>query len=177
MSADAHAVFRDAASGGWQAHWKPVQHDTLFMGFSVVKGVTATCLMSCVDESELAYDQPISSVWPAFAGGGKQEITVADAVSHRAGLDRPTLGAMLSQLLTPASHDAGALDHVPRAGVRELESNASVGALGGSTSARRVGERRACSWRQGLTSIEEMAPASKKTTAVWVAFLRRFFCG
>lgn len=54
--AKTNTVFRDAASG-WLAQWRPVQRDTLFMGYSVVKGVAATCLMACVDNGEVAYDQ------------------------------------------------------------------------------------------------------------------------
>lgn len=54
--AKTNTVFRDAASG-WLAQWRPVQGDTLFMGYSVVKGVAATCLMACVDDGEVAYDQ------------------------------------------------------------------------------------------------------------------------
>ena len=57
-----NAVYR-ATGSGWQAKWQPVQQDTLFMGYSVVKGVAATCLMSCVDAGEVAYDQVL--------GGGR----------------------------------------------------------------------------------------------------------
>ena len=77
-------VFR-AAGSGWERAWTPVDGDTLFMGYSIVKGVAATCLMSSVDRGEVSYQQPVSAVWPAFAARGKGAVTVADAVSHRAG--------------------------------------------------------------------------------------------
>jgi CubicO group peptidase (beta-lactamase class C family) len=77
-------IFR-AAGSGWGRDWSPVDGDTLFMGCSAVKGVAATCLMSCVDRGEVSYQQAVSAVWPAFAARGKSAVTVADAVSHRAG--------------------------------------------------------------------------------------------
>ena len=46
-----------ALDSGWRVQWLPVQQDTLFMGFSVVKGVAATCLLSCVDKGEIDFLQ------------------------------------------------------------------------------------------------------------------------
>ena len=72
--------------------WQPVKEDTLFLCNSLTKGVTATAFMQLVDEGVIDIDEPVSSVWPEFAAKSndlclsKEKVTIADAVSHRAGL-------------------------------------------------------------------------------------------
>ena len=99
-------MFR-AAGSGWGRDWSPVDGDTLFMGYSVVKGVAATCLMSCVDRGEVSYQQPVSAVWPAFAARGKSAVTVADAVSHRAGAYITSVRALCACVRACATHARG----------------------------------------------------------------------
>ena len=123
-------VYR-AAGTGWGAEWRPVQPDTLFMGFSVVKGVAATCLLTAVDRGEVSYQHPVASVWPGFAGSGKLHVSVADAVSHRAGLSNPSSRAILSQLLASDGEGLAGVDH----------------GVGGGRS-----------WTEGIKSIEEATP-------------------
>ena len=113
-------VFR-AAGCGWRGKWEPVTPDTLFMGYSVVKGVAATCLMTCVDRGEVDYQQPVSKVWPGFGGGGKRHVRVADAISHRAGLSNLPLAVIPSLLLVVSESDS-VLDGMPRGdGRRDVE--------------------------------------------------------
>ncbi|MCW3039054.1 MAG: beta-lactamase family protein, partial [Solirubrobacterales bacterium] len=38
------------------------------------------------DRGAIAYDEPVATYWPAFAANGKADVTVADLLSHRAGL-------------------------------------------------------------------------------------------
>jgi CubicO group peptidase (beta-lactamase class C family) len=62
------------------------EHDTAAVMFSCTKGVLAICAYRLVQEGMLDLDAPIASYWPAFAEHGKSEITVRQAMSHRAGL-------------------------------------------------------------------------------------------
>jgi CubicO group peptidase (beta-lactamase class C family) len=65
---------------------RPVRADTLFASFSVTKGVAALALAQLVDRGLLDVDEPVAAVWPEFAANGKDAVTVAQAVSHQAGL-------------------------------------------------------------------------------------------
>ncbi len=64
----------------------PWQEDTLQLVFSGTKGLVAICLLMLIDRGELALEDPVCRHWPEFAANGKQEITVADVVSHHARL-------------------------------------------------------------------------------------------
>lgn len=66
----------------------PWAADTMAMSFSTSKGVAATLVHRLVDEGALAYDEPLATWWPAFAANGKAAITLADVLTHRAGLHR-----------------------------------------------------------------------------------------
>lgn len=65
---------------------RPVQADTLFNCFSTTKGVAATALHILADRGLIEYEQPVARYWPEFAANGKGKITVAQAMSHQAGL-------------------------------------------------------------------------------------------
>lgn len=60
--------------------------DTLVPVYSTGKAVAALVMARLVDKGLLAYDAPVSDYWPEFAGGGKSAVTVAQALSHQAGL-------------------------------------------------------------------------------------------
>jgi CubicO group peptidase (beta-lactamase class C family) len=60
--------------------------DTLVCCMSVSKGVTALAAHVLADRGLLDYDAPVAHYWPEFAANGKAEITVRDALSHRASL-------------------------------------------------------------------------------------------
>lgn len=59
---------------------------TLFMGASVAKGCTAAALAVLHSRGLLDYTARVSSVWPDFQRNGKGDVTVEQALSHRAGL-------------------------------------------------------------------------------------------
>jgi CubicO group peptidase (beta-lactamase class C family) len=65
---------------------RPVRPDTLFYAFSVVKGVAALAVHMLADRGLIDYDAPVAEYWPAFGASGKAGITVAQALSHQAGL-------------------------------------------------------------------------------------------
>lgn len=65
---------------------RPMRSDSLTCAFSATKGVAALAIHQLADRGELDYDEPVATYWPRFAQHGKDEITVAQAVSHMAGL-------------------------------------------------------------------------------------------
>jgi len=60
--------------------------DTLVNVWSTTKLAAAVCVALLVDRGLIAYGQPVAEVWPAFAQAGKGEITIAQVMSHQAGL-------------------------------------------------------------------------------------------
>jgi CubicO group peptidase (beta-lactamase class C family) len=59
---------------------------TLQLVFSTTKGAAAICVARLVDAGKLSYDDTVASHWPEFAVNGKESITVAQMMSHQAGL-------------------------------------------------------------------------------------------
>lgn len=62
------------------------QRDTLVPVYSTGKAVAALVIARLVDRGLLDYDAPVADFWPEFAAGGKSAVTVAQALSHQAGL-------------------------------------------------------------------------------------------
>ena len=60
--------------------------DTLVLVYSTTKGVTAMCANRLAQEGRLDVEAPVATYWPEFAQAGKESVTVADLLSHRAGL-------------------------------------------------------------------------------------------
>jgi CubicO group peptidase (beta-lactamase class C family) len=60
--------------------------DTLQLVFSATKGVAAMCIALLVEDGKLDVDAPVVSYWPEFGANGKDAITVAQLLSHQAGL-------------------------------------------------------------------------------------------
>lgn len=74
--------------GGWadQARTRPWNSDTLVNVWSTTKGVQAACYAMAADRGLFAYDQPVADFWPEFTANGKAAVTVAQLLSHQAGL-------------------------------------------------------------------------------------------
>jgi CubicO group peptidase (beta-lactamase class C family) len=53
---------------------------------STTKGIAGITVGLLVERGLLDLDQPLAELWPEFAAGGKSGITVAEALSHQAGL-------------------------------------------------------------------------------------------
>jgi len=68
------------------ARTTPFGPDTLTPVFSTTKAVTALMMARLVDQELIAYDTPVSEVWPDFAQTGKGAVTLAQMMSHQAGL-------------------------------------------------------------------------------------------
>lgn len=60
--------------------------DTLVPVYSTGKAVAALVVAKLVDRGLLDYDAPVADYWSEFAASGKSKITVAQALSHQAGL-------------------------------------------------------------------------------------------
>ncbi len=73
---------------GWAdlARTRALTDTTLAPIFSTGKVAVATMIARLIDRGLLRLDQPVSSIWPAFAAAGKGAITVGDLMAHRAGL-------------------------------------------------------------------------------------------
>ncbi len=65
---------------------RPVGPDSLFSSFSTTKGVAATALHILADRGLIDYDTPVAKYWPEFGQNGKERVTVAQEMSHQAGL-------------------------------------------------------------------------------------------
>jgi CubicO group peptidase (beta-lactamase class C family) len=65
---------------------RPWEQDTLVLTFSTTKGATAVVCNRLMEQGRLDPDAPVAQYWPEFAANGKDAITVADVLSHRAGL-------------------------------------------------------------------------------------------
>ena len=63
--------------------WTP---DTVTNVWSTTKGIAAICFAILVDRKLASYDDPVAKYWPEFAAEGKEAITVAQLLSHQAGL-------------------------------------------------------------------------------------------
>ena len=62
------------------------EQDTLVITFSTTKGVSAVTCNRLIEQGRLDPGAPVAQYWPEFAANGKDAITVADVLSHRAGL-------------------------------------------------------------------------------------------
>ena len=64
----------------------PWAEDTLSCVYSSGKAVLTFLVARAVSNGQLEYDVPVARYWPEFAQAGKEEITVAQVMSHQAGL-------------------------------------------------------------------------------------------
>lgn len=71
---------------------KPWTADTLVLIWSATKGLGSACLLHVLQEHKIDIDRRAAEFWPEFAQAGKDGITLAQLLSHQAGLcalDRP----------------------------------------------------------------------------------------
>ncbi|MGK8502536.1 serine hydrolase domain-containing protein [Nocardia asiatica] len=68
------------------------QRDTPCVTFSCTKALTATAALRVSAETGIGVEEPVTRWWPEFGAEGKEATTLADLLTHRAGLpafDRP----------------------------------------------------------------------------------------
>ena len=70
----------NAAGDAWQ-------QNTLVNVFSTTKGAVALCVAHLVERGLLNYSDKVAQHWPEFAANGKQDITLAQVLSHQGSLN------------------------------------------------------------------------------------------
>lgn len=68
---------------GRETPWGP---ETLVLFWSATKGLGSACLLHALQERGIALEKPVAKFWPEFGEAGKEEITLAQLLSHQAGL-------------------------------------------------------------------------------------------
>ena len=77
---DLHGGFRDTKR---EQAWT---EDTIVLVWSATKGIGSACLLHALQENKIKIDRRVSEFWPEFGQAGKIDITIAQLVSHSAGL-------------------------------------------------------------------------------------------
>src|SRR5437867_3349971 len=77
---DLYGGFRDALREN------PWTSDTLVLVWSATKGIGSACVLHAMQEHKITLDRRVAEFWPEFAQAGKEKITLAQLLSHQAGL-------------------------------------------------------------------------------------------
>jgi CubicO group peptidase (beta-lactamase class C family) len=89
------------------------QQDTIQVIFSGTKGLTATCILMLVDRGQIELEAPVATYWPEFAAAGKDSITVAEVMSHRARLPGVRVPLTEADLLDPRAMASRLAEQAP----------------------------------------------------------------
>jgi CubicO group peptidase (beta-lactamase class C family) len=77
---DVYGGFRDVH------HDQPWTADTLVLVWSATKGIGSACVLHALQGHKIDISQRVAEFWPEFAQAGKEEITLAQLLSHQTGL-------------------------------------------------------------------------------------------
>lgn len=94
--------FRDAEG---RLAW---DHDTIALIWSATKGMASACALRALEEAGVGLETPVAVLWPEFARKGKGRITLAEVLSHQAGLgalDRTDLSMLDHEAVVRAVED------------------------------------------------------------------------
>jgi CubicO group peptidase (beta-lactamase class C family) len=69
-----------------RARTRPWERDTIVLVFSTTKIALAMSFLTLVDRGLVDLDAAVASYWPEFAAGGKDSVTVREAMTHRGGV-------------------------------------------------------------------------------------------
>ncbi|MFL6520462.1 MAG: serine hydrolase domain-containing protein [Chthoniobacterales bacterium] len=75
-----HGGFRDANRE------QPWTADTIVLFWSATKGLGSACLLHTLQLHDVGLERRVAEFWPEFAQAGKSKITLAELLSHQAGL-------------------------------------------------------------------------------------------
>ena len=64
----------------------PWTSDTLVLIWSATKGLGSACVLHALQEHKIDIERRVAEFWPEFAQAGKEKITLAQLLSHQAGL-------------------------------------------------------------------------------------------
>jgi CubicO group peptidase (beta-lactamase class C family) len=75
-------------AGGWVDRQRtiPWTNQTPVLVWSATKGPAAACVLHAMQERGATLDTRVADVWPEFAQAGKERTTLAQALSHQAGI-------------------------------------------------------------------------------------------
>lgn len=75
-------------AGGFKdrQHEQPWTADTMVLFWSATKGLAAASLLHACQVHGVELTTPVAEVWPEFAQAGKERVTIAEMLSHQAGL-------------------------------------------------------------------------------------------
>ena len=62
------------------------QEDTLVNVYSTTKGLATFAFALLVEDGKLRYEDKVADYWPEFAANGKDQVTVAQLLSHQSGV-------------------------------------------------------------------------------------------
>lgn len=65
---------------------EPWAKNTAVPVFSVTKGIAAICVLTLASQGGIQLDLPLAHYWPEFGVHGKDQVTVGEALAHRAGV-------------------------------------------------------------------------------------------
>jgi CubicO group peptidase (beta-lactamase class C family) len=77
---DLYGGFRDAHR---ESSWTS---DTLVLVWSATKGIGSACVLHVLQQHNINLDRRVAEFWPEFSQGSKERITLAQLLSHQAGL-------------------------------------------------------------------------------------------
>ena len=74
--------------GGFQdaRRENPWMSDTLVLVWSATKGIGSACVLHTLQEHKIDISQRVAEFWPEFVQAGKEKVTLAQLLSHQAGL-------------------------------------------------------------------------------------------
>ncbi len=75
-------------AAGWRDRQKtqPWTEHTPVLIYSITKALASACVLHCLQKRKLPLETRVAEIWPEFAAAGKSGITIAEVLSHRAGL-------------------------------------------------------------------------------------------
>src|SRR5213593_612330 len=77
----------DLCGGFWDARREnPWMSDTLVLVWSATKGIGNACVLHTLQEHKIDISQRVAEFWPEFVQAGKEKVTLAQLLSHQAGL-------------------------------------------------------------------------------------------
>ncbi|MEA3186505.1 MAG: hypothetical protein QOD99_335 [Chthoniobacter sp.] len=95
------SVWRDGReivtlADGWRdrERTKPWARETPVLVYSVTKAFAAASVLHCLETRKLSLHTRVVEIWPEFGAAGKEQITIGEVLSHRAGM--PALAEMVS---------------------------------------------------------------------------------
>lgn len=76
----------DLWAGDADLDGSPWQRDTIVNVYSTTKTMAALCVLMLADRGALDLHEPVADHWPEFAANGKSGVTIAQVMSHTAGV-------------------------------------------------------------------------------------------